>query len=281
MQQEVEWAKLPASEIRKVAQEKNALAILPIGSLEQHGPHLPVITDTQIAIEVSHRAAKLVAYVQPVLVLPAIWTGMSEHHLPFGGTISLNYTELRGLLTGVARSLKVLGFSRLLIVNHHGGNHEPLAVISRELAAEFGMAVVSTLPWFIDMPRIAELLETDDIETTGLVGHACEAETSVMMLATPELVRRELIDSAYRATPGIKYRRGFSRFWSFSELQPRTGVMGDPRPATPEKGEKLLNALAEMVANGIRDEEMWRVPDDIWSPGRGLGNTDGASYEGK
>ncbi len=279
MSPEIEWAKLPASEIRKVAQKKNALAILPIGSLEQHGPHLPVITDTQIAIEVSHRAARLVAADQPVLVLPAVWTGMSEHHLPFGGTISLNYSELRGLLTGIVRSLKVLGFSRLLIINHHGGNHEPLSVISRELAAEFHVPVVSTLPWFIDPQRIADILETDTIETSGLVGHACEAETSVMMRLTPGLVRTELINSAYRQTPGIQYRRGFSRFWSFSELQPTTGVMGDPRPSTPETGEKLLAVLAELVAKGIRDEEMWRVPDDVWAPGRGLGNTNGASYE--
>lgn len=64
-------------------------------------------------------------------------------------------------------------------------------------------------------------------------------------------------------------------------LQPTTGVMGDPRPATPEKGETLLATLAELVAGGIRDEELWRVPDDVWTPGRGLGNTNGASYEAK
>lgn len=280
MSVEIEWAKLPASEIRAIAGKPGALAILPIGSLEQHGPHLPVITDTQIAIEVSHRAARLVADEQPLLVLPAIWTGISEHHLPFGGTISLKHAELAGLLTGIVRSLKVLGFSRLLIVNHHGGNIEPLAVAARELAVEFGLPIVSTLPWFIDLPRIASMLETNDIESTGLVGHACEAETSIMLRATPDLVRKDRIESAYRETPGIQYRRGFSRFWSFSELQPTTGVMGDPRPSSVEKGEALLATLAELVANGIRDQEMWRVPDNVWAAGRGQGNTNGADYEG-
>ena len=279
---EIEWKKLPASEIREIAAKANSLAILPIGSLEQHGPHLPVITDTQIAVEVSHRAARLVAEEQPLLVLPEIWTGISEHHLPFGGTISLKSNELYGLLTGIVRSLKVLGFARLLIINHHGGNIDPLAVAARELAAEFGLPIVATLPWFIDMQRIADILVTDDIETTGLVGHACEAETSVMMRSVPDLVRTDRIESGYRGSRGIvEYHRGFSRFWSFSELQPTTGVMGDPRPATPEKGEALLATLAELVAGGIRDEELWRVPDDVWTPGRGQGNTHGASYEAK
>jgi creatinine amidohydrolase len=103
-----------------------------------------------------------------------------------------------------------------------------------------------------------------------------------MMRIVPELVRTDLIESGYRGTPGIvKYYKGFSRFQSFSELQPKTGVMGDPRPATPEKGEKLLTIVAELVAGGIRDEKLWRAPDDVWTPGRGQGNTNGASYDAK
>jgi creatinine amidohydrolase len=127
MTDQVEWAKLTGPEIRAVAANKDALAVLPIGSLEQHGPHLPVITDTASASAAAIRAARLVAGDMPVLVLPGLWTGMSEHHLPFGGTISLNYTELSGVLRGVVRSLRAIGFARLLIVNGHGGNVEPLA----------------------------------------------------------------------------------------------------------------------------------------------------------
>jgi len=278
---EIEWKNLPGPEIRKIAAAENSLAILPIGSLEQHGPHLPTYTDTQIAREVSHRAARAIAEEQSVLVLPDVWTGMSEHHLPFGGTISLNFDELRGVIRGIVRSLKVLGFSRLFIINHHGGNHEPLQVVSRELAVEFGIPIVYTLPWFIDMPGVADILITDDIERTGLVGHACEAETSVMLRSVPELVRTELIESGVRESRGIvEYHTGLSRFWSFSELQPTTGVMGDPRPATPEKGEKLLSLLVDHIVAATRDPELWRVPDDVWTPGRGQGNTRGASYEG-
>ncbi len=149
---EVEWARLTGPEIRAVAARTGALAVLPIGSLEQHGPHLPVITDTASASAAAIRAARLVAGEMPVLVLPGLWTGMSEHHLPFGGTISLNFSELQGVLRGVVRSLRAIGFARLLIVNGHGGNVEPLAVAARELAHEFGLPVVACTPWYPD-PR--------------------------------------------------------------------------------------------------------------------------------
>src|SRR5665213_1730502 len=99
MSDEVEWARLTGPEIRAIAGRQDALAVLPIGSLEQHGPHLPVITDTASASAAAVRAARLVKDEVPVLVLPGLWTGMSEHHLPFGGTISLNFNELRGVLS--------------------------------------------------------------------------------------------------------------------------------------------------------------------------------------
>ena len=96
---EVDWTRLTGPEIRAVAARGNALAVLPVGSLEQHGPHLPVITDTRTAWEIAIRAARLAAPDMPVLVLPGMWTGMSEHHLPFGGTITLNFAEFRGCLS--------------------------------------------------------------------------------------------------------------------------------------------------------------------------------------
>ncbi|MFL4994279.1 MAG: creatininase family protein, partial [Microvirga sp.] len=81
---EVEWARMTAPELRALAARPNALAVLPVGSLEQHGPHLPVITDTASASAAAIRAAHLVAEEIPVAVLPGLWLGMSEHHLPFG-----------------------------------------------------------------------------------------------------------------------------------------------------------------------------------------------------
>ncbi len=271
MSNEVEWAKLTGPEIRAVAGRSDALAVLPIGSLEQHGPHLPVITDTASASAAAIRAARLVADEMPVLVLPGLWTGMSEHHLPFGGTISLNFTELRGVLSGVVRSLRAIGFARLLIVNGHGGNIDPLAVAARELAHDYGLPVIACTPWFLTRDRVAEIAETKETPA-----HACEGETSVMLAVAPELVRADRFDEAVRQRPEpVPKYDGFSRFWSFSERAPVTGVRGDPRSATAAKGERFLDIQAEALAAAMRDKPMWRKPDPVWSVGRGQGNTAG------
>ena len=235
MTDEIEWARLTGPEIRAVAARPEALAVLPIGSLEQHGPHLPVITDTASASAASIRAARLVSAQIPVLVLPGLWTGMSEHHLPFGGTISLNFSELQGVLRGVVRSLRAIGFARLLIVNGHGGNVEPLAVAARELAHEYGLPVIACTPWYLTRERVSEVAET--AETPA---HACEGETSMMMAIAPELVRTDRFEEAVRQRPEpIPRYDGFSRFWSFSERAPVTGVRGDPRPSTCREGRTL------------------------------------------
>jgi creatinine amidohydrolase len=268
---EVEWARLTGPEIRAIAAQPDALAVLPIGSLEQHGPHLPVITDTASANAAAIRAARLVADELPVLVLPGLWTGMSEHHLPFGGTISLNFTELRGVLSGVVRSLRAIGFARLLIVNGHGGNVEPLAVAARELAHDYGLPVIACTPWYLTRKSVADIAET--AETPA---HACEGETSVMMAIAADLVRTDRFEDAVRQRPDpVPNYDGFSRFWAFSERAPVTGVRGDPRPATAQKGERFLDVQAEALAAAMRDKPMWRKPDPVWSARRGQGNTAG------
>jgi creatinine amidohydrolase len=269
---EVDWSRLTAPEIRALAGHGQALAVLPVGALEQHGPHLPVGTDSRIAWELSLRAARLAAADIPVLVLPAVWSGLSEHHLPFGGTISLDYAGLAGVLRGVARSLCAIGFARLLLVNGHGGNDDALNVAARELALEFALPVVAARPWSMIPEVMARVLERQ----TG-VHHACEAETSVMLALAPELVRTDLLEAAANQGPGaVASRPALSRFWSFAERAPGSGVRGDPRPATAAKGEALLAAMAEALAAAMRDAALWRAPDAVWAPGRGLGAVDQA-----
>ena len=136
------------------------------------------------------------------------------------------------MLAGVARSLRAIGFGRLLLVNGHGGNVDPLSVAVRELAVEYGFPIVATTPWFIAAKQVAELMETAKGPQ-----HACEAETSVMLAMVPDLVRTDKLEEAMRqAPPSVDARAGYSRFWSFSERAPVTGVRGDPRPATGGEG---------------------------------------------
>ena len=138
---EYRWERLTAPELQARA-AAGALVVLPIGSLEQHGPHLPVWTDSYCAHEIALRGVAEAA--APAVVLPPLWLGLSEHHLPFGGTITLDHATFHAVLRCVVRSLLADGFARLLIVNGHGGNIDPLAVSTRELAVEFGIPVVVT-----------------------------------------------------------------------------------------------------------------------------------------
>ena len=118
---------------------------------------------------------------------------------------------------------------------------------------------------------IGPLLERQD----G-VHHACEAETSLMLAMTPDLVRRDRLEEAVRqAPPAVAGRAGYSRFWSFSERAPVTGTIGDPRAGTAEKGEAILDILAAEVAEAARQRDLWSAPDDVWAPGRGQGDTSG------
>lgn len=269
---EVEWARMTAPELKDLA-ARDALVVLPVASLEQHGPHLPTSVDTLLATEVSLRAARLVAAREKVVVLPCQWMGMSEHHFPYGGTISLDYATFAGVLRCVARSLKACGFRRLFVVNGHGGNTDPLAVAVRELALELDMAIAGATYWIAAAAAVGGILERQKN-----IQHACEGETAMMMVAAPALVRRERLEEA-ASGPGSAPSGevadvaspdgpGIQRFRSFAERAPVTGVRGDPRAATPEKGEALLQAVAANLAAAMTSPALWSAPDPVWRPGR-------------
>lgn len=271
MKKEVEWARMTAPSLREIAGKPGALAVLPIGSLEQHGPHLPVITDTASASAAAIRAARLVADDIPVAVLPGLWLGMSEHHLPFGGTITLDYNTLSRVIRCIVRSLKTLGFSRLFIVNGHGGNMDPLAVAVRELTVEFAMPIVATTPWMLAPEEASKIFEVD----TG-AHHACEGEASVMLAIVPDAVKTEMFGQAFgNQQHPVDVPADVSRFYSFAERAPVTGTWGDPRSATAEKGERFLDLQANELVKLIRNDVLWTAPDPVWAPGRGLGTTAG------
>ncbi|PZW45699.1 creatinine amidohydrolase [Humitalea rosea] len=238
-----------------------ALPILPVASLEQHGPHLPVWTDSAIGHETCLRAA---AKLGDAIVLPPMWMGMSEHHLPFGGTISLDYAAFSAVLRCIARSVLACGFDRLMLVNSHGGNIDPLAVAARELAVELAMPIVVATPSKMAESALGAVMETQ----SGMM-HACEAETSAWMAMDPGQVRMDNLGAAFSNAPSVGSEPpGAFRFWSFAERAPGTGVRGDPRPSTAAKGEAILDAMAEAVARLARGETVWRAPDQVWAKGR-------------
>ncbi|MBY0333806.1 MAG: creatininase family protein [Acetobacteraceae bacterium] len=260
MATEIRWERMTAPELKTLAADPEALVVLPVGSLEQHGPHLPVWTDSFCAHAFATRAAEAAGI--PVAVLPPMWMGLSEHHFPFGGTISLDHATFHAVLRCVVRSIMADGFRRLLIVNGHGGNIEPLAVSVREMAHEFGVPIVTTT-W----PMAAAQAIGAILTTQPGVQHACEGETSLWLALDAAQVRMARIaDSLSNPVPNPP--AGFSRFWSFEERAPRTGVRGDPRAATAEKGEAILAAVVEALVRAMRDPALWSLPDPVWQAGR-------------
>jgi creatinine amidohydrolase len=254
------WERLTAPELRALAAQ-DAVVVLPVASLEQHGPHLPVWTDSFIGHAVALAGAARAT--TPVVVLPPMWMGLSEHHFPFGGTISLDYKTFAAVLGCVARSILADGFKRLFLLNSHGGNIEPLAVAAREMAHEFGIPVVTT-----SVTKLAPKAFGSVLTAQHGMQHACEAETSLWLHGDPGQVRMAEIANAISPGGFATGDAAATRFWSFAERAPVTGVRGDPRAATAEKGEKLLDAMAEGLARMLDDAAIWQKPDPVWQPGR-------------
>lgn len=253
MTDEIEWMRLTAEELRARA-AADALVIIPVASMEQHGPHLATGVDIVLGSSVALATARRIAAAgQPVVVTPCVWTGLAEHHMAFGGTVTLDYEAFAGVLRGIVRSAVRGGFKRVMLLNGHGGNNEAVAVAATAFSVEFGIRVAGGTYWHVVPEAIAPLLERQ----AGLM-HACEAETSMIMHLEPGMVRRDRLAEAHGPAstrvegqpPGLAMRR------SFRQLSP-SGVVGDARVATAEKGETLLAAIAASMAEVLLNPKLW------------------------
>ena len=249
---EIGWNRLTAEALRSLA-ERDAIVLLPVASTEQHGPHLPTGVDDILVTEVCRRAARLMPALVPAVVAPTVWCGLADHHLAFGGTFTLSLATYHALLRDLCRSILGAGFRRIVIVNGHGGNIQGLAAIAVELTRELATPVATATYFMEAADEAAEILEDQD----GVM-HACEAETSMMMAAVPELVNRSRLSDAHGPAfdvassllPTLKRSVPFDRLTS-------TGVLGDARRASASKGEALLAACAAALAASLQAGEAW------------------------
>ncbi len=255
---ETDWSRLKAHELRALA-DANACVILPIASTEQHGPHLPVMTDTRLGWEIAMRAAQKAYSQRPTVVTPVVWSGLSEHHMPYGGTLILSHETFRMVLRDLIVSLTRHGFRDILISNSHGGNVIPMKQIADQLSSEVDATIVATTYPGEAADEIREILE--DQET---LGHACEAETSMMMAVEPDLVDTSDLGSldTPRGSGFLEVGKSSYRWRPFTHMT-ANGVAGFPRKATVEKGEALLEASAAALARLIADPETWAPPQDL------------------
>ena len=251
---QVLWQNLTAAELRDRA-GRGAIVLLPVASTEQHGPHLATGVDDVLCSEVCRRAAlKLAGQNVPVVVAPTIGIGLAEHHMAFGGSLTLTLPTYHALLRDLCGSILRAGFGRILIVNGHGGNMSALNALMVELTRELTAPIATTSYWLLADEAFAEILEDQQS-----VLHACEAETSMMMAVRPDLVDVTEFPNALgpqASGVGSVLSPPLHRWRSFQEFAP-TGVIGDARRSSADKGERLLEAASSALADQLALGKPW------------------------
>jgi creatinine amidohydrolase len=233
------------------------VVVLPTGSFEQHGHHLPFTTDTDIVSAIADRLEQRSP--DKVLLLPTLWPGLSTHHMHFPGTMDVPQADYINLVTDLGKSIAAMGAKRCFILNGHGGNDTPLRASLRELKStvprtRFAFASYWTL-------AAATLKQVRESELGGM-GHACEMETSIMLHLHPTRVKmdRAVRDGPTHTDPyrkaDMQYARPVFFVNEFHEVT-ESGVIGHPDLATAEKGKRFLNGIVESVGAFVDEFARW------------------------
>jgi len=244
-QRTAQLGRLSWTEVEEAVAE-DPVILLPIGTVEQHGPHLPVNADNMVAEYVASRAAERTN----ALVAPAINYGCSEVYRRFAGTVSVRQETLAAMVRDVCKSFVAQGFRRIVFVNNHGGNEPACEQVARELGQEHGLVVGSVYPW-----KLGYLLMRDSYEDPNTsYGHGAEPETSAMMAMFPEDVVEDRMESG-SYVPFAGWRpRGYSTvdvpgqkvggtiYLDARDISPN-GVTGDPGVASAELGEAWVEGV--------------------------------------
>ena len=239
---------LTREEIREIA--PNAIAVIPTAATEQHGPHLPIMTDSRICAEVAARAARRASESAPVLVTPVLSFGISAHHFAFPGVLSLTPESFIGVLRDLGDSLARSGFRKVFILNGHGGNDEAIRLAARWIGQERGIVCGAASYW--TLARKA-LVDEGKVHDTGLLpGHAGGFETALMRALRPDLLERATMPEPAsveipREEAGARALIVRPDAWEGM----RGGYSDDPARATREAGERFLAIIEREVAHAF------------------------------
>jgi creatinine amidohydrolase len=241
------WQDLTWTDFRTLADD--AVAILPVAAIEQHGPHLPVSVDATINAGILARALDFVPPDATVLALPMQSVGLSVEHVRFPGTLTLSAETLIAVLSDIGRSVARAGVRRLVILNSHGGQPQVVDIVCRRLRAD-DMFAVSCMPSRLGLPR--EIVLSQDEHRHGI--HGGLVETSLMLHLRPDLVRMDHaadFRSAWLAHESemtlLTPEGGVGFGWETQDLHP-AGALGNARAATAAMGYAILEYQAARFA---------------------------------
>jgi creatinine amidohydrolase len=241
----VMWQEMLRHEFH-AALEQRPVVIVPVGSIEQHGPHCPMDVDISGPFHLALAAADAIDDF-PVIVAPPINYGFTHYNMGEPGTITLGLETFIATLNDVARSIWANGFRRIIMLNGHGGNEQPNWSAAVKIAEE-DVWVLALTYWHMADPELAAWSEAD----AGSIGHAGEWETSLQLYMREHLVdMSRAVHDPWRK----KWSDERSRFASFPERrrEQEHGVMGNPLVASKEKGERLFNVLVERLVETCRE----------------------------
>ena len=238
----MKFQEMTAFEINDIDREK-VLVVLPIAAVEQHGPHMPTGTDNFLCTGL----AEALEHSMPdkVLLAPTQWLGASAHHLRIGATLDSSLEVYIETLMGMARSVLNDGFRRILLLNGHGGNIDPMRVALRRIQNEYvDRLLTAACYWDVADELIKQSLDG----AHKFVGHACEFETSMLMHLRPELVKDDLLKNA-----GELITDNLDGVYISRDLKQRTaeGCTGRPDLASAEKGERLFNGIIQNLTEAV------------------------------
>lgn len=241
----VRLEELTWTDVRDAMRDGTDTVILPVGSTEQHGPHLPLKTDAAIGQAIAERIARKLG---DALVAPAVRPGVSGHHMDFPGTVTVDADLLMDLLVAHAASLEHHGFETLVLFPSHGGNFAPVNTVAPEIARDVGIDVVPLADLDTYMELMNEAMRESGLPEEAVI-HAGGTETSAMLAIEPDLVRADRRPAGYEGELSVPalLSKGFRHFTD-------NGVLGDARESSREAGEAILETVAAAYAERIEAE---------------------------
>lgn len=240
----VSFSDYTREEITLMARQGYAV-VIPLAATEQHGPHLPVNTDSLIGEHIAVKAAEQAVNTVPLLLAPLLPIGCSQHHLAFGGTLSFTSTTYMQVLRDIGESLVKDGFGKIIFLNGHGGNEPIMHQTANDLAVQYPIWTASASYWSV----AREALQAVHASEVGMVpGHAGGFETSAVMAIRPDLVRTDCIGSEHLARTWINAGPPGVFIGRHRELTGVDGYTDAAITATEEKGRIYLDAIIDSVA---------------------------------
>lgn len=233
-------------EVEAAIESGTRTAIVAVGSVEQHGPHLPLIMDALAGDELSRRIAERL---DDALAAPTIRPGCSGHHMEFPGTITIPAETLMDLIRSYCRSLDAHGFEHLVLVPTHGGNFAPVNTVAPEVAREIDASVIALANLEEKMSLMNEALREAGVDYEEPVVHAGAVETAMVMAVNEGLVRADELEVGHEGEVSVTRLLG-EGFRAITE----NGVLGDPREGTPEAGEAILEKITTAYVERIEAE---------------------------